>query len=125
MILGGFVLPAGLFIYGWSVEAKVQWIVPILGTALVGFGSMITLIPTQTYLVDAFTLHAASAIAAGGVFRSITGAVMPLAGPPLYSALGVGWGNSLLGFIALAIIPVPILFCRYGEYLRERFPIRL
>jgi hypothetical protein len=125
MILGGFVLPAGLFIYGWSVEAKVPWIVPILGTALVGFGSMITLIPTQTYLVDAFTLHAASAIAAGGVFRSITGAVMPLAGPPLYSALGVGWGNSLLGFIALAIIPVPILFCRYGEYLRERFPIRL
>lgn len=125
MILGGLVLPAGLFIYGWTTQYGVHWIVPILGTALIGFGSMITLIPTQTYLVDAFTLHAASAIAAGGIFRSITGAVLPLAGPPLYKSLGLGWGNSLLGFIALAIIPVPVLFCRYGEQLRERFPLEL
>lgn len=125
MVIGALFLPPGLFIYGWTAKKGVPWIVPIIGTALIGFGQMVTLIPIQTYLVDAFTIRAASAVAAGGVFRSIAGCVFPLAGPPLYTALGQGWGNSLLGFIALTFIPVPILLSRYGQYLRERFPVEL
>lgn len=74
--------------------------------------------PIQTYLVDAFTLYAASAVAANTVARSLVGAILPLAGRPLYEKLGLGWGNSLLGFIALTMIPIPLLFIRYGEYLR-------
>jgi hypothetical protein len=72
----------------------------------------------QTYLVDAFTIHAASAIAANTVLRSIFGAFLPLAGLNMYDALGLGWGNSLLGFISVAFIPVPILFRYYGERIR-------
>ena len=83
--------------------------------------------PINTYLVDAFTIHAASAIAASTVLRSTVGALLPLAGPKMYAALGLGWGNSLLGFIALAMIPIPILFWRYGERLRTnpRFQMKL
>jgi len=36
----------------------------------------------------------------------------------MYDALGLGWGNSLLGFISLALIPLPILFYIFGERLR-------
>jgi hypothetical protein len=72
----------------------------------------------QTYLVDAFTIHAASAIAANTVLRSVFGAVLPLSGLSMYDALGLGWGNSLLGFISLAFIPVPLLFKYYGERIR-------
>ena len=42
----------------------------------------------------------------------------------MYEALGLGWGNSLLGFIAVGLIPVPILVLRYGEWLRNRFEIK-
>jgi hypothetical protein len=45
-------------------------------------------------------------------FRSLLGTFLPLAGPPLYAKLGLGWGNSVLGFIALALIPIPILLYR-------------
>jgi len=31
-------IPIGLFWYGWSADAKVHWIVPILGTLFVGIG---------------------------------------------------------------------------------------
>lgn len=72
----------------------------------------------QTYLVDAFTVHAASAIAANTVLRSVFGAVLPLSGLTMFDALGLGWGNSLLGFISLAFIPVPIFFRLYGERIR-------
>ncbi|KAF4632800.1 hypothetical protein G7Y89_g5324 [Cudoniella acicularis] len=38
MIPTSIFISAGLFWYGWGVQAKDHWIVPILGTVLVGFG---------------------------------------------------------------------------------------
>jgi hypothetical protein len=80
----------------------------------------------MTYLVDAFTIYSASVIAANTVMRSLLGALLPLAGPSMYKALGLGWGNSLLGFIALAMLPLPYIFWKYGERIRTnpRFAIK-
>lgn len=39
MIWSASFLPIGLFWYGWAAEANTHWIVPILGTSLIGFGS--------------------------------------------------------------------------------------
>jgi hypothetical protein len=38
MIPASVMVPAGLFIYGWTAKYQIQWIVPILGTAFVGRG---------------------------------------------------------------------------------------
>jgi hypothetical protein len=38
MIVASLILPVGLFLYGWSAYYQVQWMVPIIGTALVGVG---------------------------------------------------------------------------------------
>jgi hypothetical protein len=105
-------------VYGWTVHYNVHWIVPIIFTSLIGLGNLTAMMTIQTYLVDAFTIHAASAIAANTVLRSIFGAFLPLSGLSLYDALGLGWGNTLLGFISLAFIPVPIFFRYYGERIR-------
>jgi multidrug resistance protein len=124
---GGIGLPIGIFIYGWTAYYKVHWIVPIIGTAFVGLGNLTGMMTIQTYLVDAFTVHAASAMAANTVLRSVFGAVLPLCGLTMYEKLGLGWGNSLLGFVALALIPVPVLFRIYGERIRTnpRFQVKL
>jgi hypothetical protein len=79
----------------------------------------------NTYVVEAYTRYAASALAATTLLRSLLGAFLPLAGPALYQHLGLGWGNSVLGFIALALVPIPWLFFRYGEWLRKRWPVEL
>jgi multidrug resistance protein len=115
---GAIGLPIGVFVYGWTVHYNVHWIVPIIFTSLIGLGNLTAMMTIQTYLVDAFTIHAASAIAANTVLRSIFGAFLPLSGLSLYDALGLGWGNTLLGFISLAFIPVPIFFRYYGERIR-------
>lgn len=83
--------------------------------------------PIQLYLVDAFTIYAASALAANTVLRSLVGAILPLAGRQMYMTLGLGWGNSLLAFIALAMCPIPLIFYKYGERIRtsHRFQINL
>lgn len=73
----------------------------------------------STYLVDAYTVYSASAIAANTVLRSLGGTVLPLAGGRMYATLGLGWGNSLLAFIALAMAPLPLVFYLYGERIRK------
>jgi hypothetical protein len=69
-------------------------------------------------MVDVFTIYAASALAANTVVRSAFGAVLPLAGQRMFEKLGLGWGSSLLAFIALVMTPVPWIFFHKGEYLR-------
>ena len=73
----------------------------------------------QLYLIDALGHEAASSgLASNTILRSITAALLPLAGRPLYSALGLGWGNSVLGFFALLFVPIPWLFYKYGSKIR-------
>lgn len=118
VIIGAFLVPIGLFWYGWSAQHHLHWMVPIVGTAFIGVGTLFAFLPIQMYLVDAFGIYAASAIATNTVVRSLFGATLPLAGRPLYSTLGYGWGNSLLAFIALVLSPIPVLLVRYGERIR-------
>lgn len=73
----------------------------------------------QTYIVDAFTLHAASALAAVTFWRSCAGFGFPLFAPAMYNALGYGKGDSILGAVAIVIgCPAPRLFWHYGERIR-------
>ncbi|KAJ5616663.1 hypothetical protein N7537_001777 [Penicillium hordei] len=124
-IPGSLTIPAGLFIYGWSTDKVVHWIVPEIGNATTGFGMIIILMCAQTYLVDAFLAHAASAVAACTVLRSLLGALLPLCGLQMYDKLGLGWGNSLLAFLALAMAPIPVLFQIWGGKLRTKWTIDL
>lgn len=115
---GSLTFPIGLFAYGWSAEKHVHWIVPQIGTAITGFGSILIFVGIQTYLVDAFVEYAASVIGANAVLRGIAGALIPLGGLKMYDALGWGWGNSLLAFIALTFAPMPWIFGLYGARIR-------
>ncbi|GAQ03719.1 uncharacterized transporter C1529.01 [Aspergillus lentulus] len=120
----GPIAPLGCFMYGSTAQYHTHWIVPIIGTFIIGFGSLFVVIPGQIYLVDAFgSAAAASALAASLLIRSPFGAFLDLAAAPLYDTLGLGWGNSVLGFITLSFMPVPWLFYRYGEALRTRFAV--
>ena len=42
-IPGSLAIPAGLFIYGWSTDKVVHWIVPEIGNATTGFGMIVIL----------------------------------------------------------------------------------
>ncbi|KAI9695316.1 MAG: hypothetical protein M1820_008723 [Bogoriella megaspora] len=125
MFIGTVVVPAGLFLYAWSAEKKEHWILPIIGTGFLGAGMFCLFMPAISYLVDAYTVYAASVSAAATVFRSLLGALLPLAGNSMYNALGVGWGTSLLGFIAVAFIPMPLIFWTFGERIRESKFVRV
>jgi hypothetical protein len=77
--------------------------------------------PTQLYLIELFgSKGAASALSANNVLRYMGGTFLPLAGPRLYESLGYGWGNTLLGFLALLFVVPPVLLYKYGERMRAK-----
>ncbi|KAH7136439.1 putative MFS multidrug transporter [Dactylonectria macrodidyma] len=119
-----FLLPVTFFWYGWAADRAVHWIVPVLGLIPFGLGIIGIWLPIQAYLIDAYAQYAASALAAFSVMRSVVAAFLPLAGPQMYDTLGVGWGNSLLGFIAIALIPIPAFIYKYGARVRKREKIK-
>ncbi|KAF2157418.1 MFS general substrate transporter [Myriangium duriaei CBS 260.36] len=123
--IGAVAIPVSLFWFAWAVQAHVHWAVSIVATFFYGIGQVMILNTVQNYYIDSFEKYAASAIAAGAVFRSLVGGVVPLFTPSLIDAVGYGWGISVFAFMSLAIAPAPILFYTFGQRIRERFEIKL
>lgn len=108
------------FWLGWSAKESVHWIVPTLAGVLFGIGYLCLFMALLNYLVDAYEIFAASAMAAASLTRSSFAAVLPFAAKPMYRAMGVAWATSLLGFFSLVLCVVPFVFLRWGGKMRER-----
>ncbi|KAI4111174.1 MAG: hypothetical protein LQ345_006856 [Seirophora villosa] len=123
MVPGSALVPVGLLIYAWTAQCRTHWIGPNVGIAVFSCGAIAGFQSVQTYLVDAYTRFAASAIAASTVLRSLAGFGFPLFAPYMYQKLDYGWGNTLLALIAVALgLPAPFALWVWGEKLRERSP---
>ncbi|KAF9030998.1 MFS polyamine transporter [Hymenopellis radicata] len=121
MVPGSIILPVGLLITGWCAEKGVHWAVTDIGIACVGAGIILNFQSMTTYVVDAFTLFAASALAAVSFFRSIAGFGFPLFAPAMYNSLGYGKGDTVLAVVSIVIgCPAPFLFWKYGKAIRMR-----
>lgn len=59
-------------------------------------------------------------MAGNSVIRSLLGGTLPLAGPAMYAKLNPHWAGTLLGLIQIAIIPIPVLFYKYGYKIRMK-----
>ncbi|GAB7350828.1 hypothetical protein MBLNU459_g1361t2 [Dothideomycetes sp. NU459] len=117
--VGAFAIPICLFWFGWSSRASVHWIVPIIGSAWFSVGAVLLFNSVLNYLPDAYPEYAASVLAGNDFMRSSFGAGFPLFARAMYDKLGVGWASSLLGFLAIAFIPIPFVLYKYGETLRK------
>lgn len=85
-----------------------------------GFGLITAFLAMNTYILGSFK-YAASAVAATTVIRSVAGALFPLFGESMFKALGLGWGCSLLAFVALVLgIIYPIFLWHYGPIIRAK-----
>ena len=119
-MVGAFFLPICLFWFGWTSRVSIHWIVPIIGTSLFSVGEFLLFMGVLSYLGDAYPKYVASAYAGNDLVRSAFGAAFPLFAGSMYSKLGIGWASSLLGFLAVAFIPIPFVLYFYGKSIRSR-----
>ncbi|KAL5372726.1 hypothetical protein DPSP01_013288 [Paraphaeosphaeria sporulosa] len=122
MIVGAVCLPVGLFWFGWTASPAqcTSWVPSVLATALIGIGCMVPFWQGMSYLIDCYGFYANSAIAVNTFIRSFFGAFFPLFTHAMYTKLGVAWASSLLAFVCVAFLPVPVLFYVYGAKIRAK-----
>ncbi len=78
-MLGSFGLPVGLFWFAWTSRENIHWISPVLATIPFAWGNLSVFTAAALYLVDVYgPLNGASALAANGLMRYLSGAVFPL-----------------------------------------------
>jgi hypothetical protein len=104
----------------WTNYPSIHWIVSIIGTAPFGFGMVLVFLSCMNYLIDSYTIYAASVLAANSVLRSLFGAAFPLFTTQMYSRLGIHWASSIPAFLALACLPFPFVFYKVGERIRMK-----
>jgi len=119
-IWGGFLIVIGLAGFAATNGPNVHWIAPIIFGVPFGLGVIVVFLAVMGYLIDSYTIYAASVLAANAVLRSLFGAAFPLFTAQMYEALGIHWAAALPGFIALACIPFIVVFWKYGARIRAK-----
>ncbi|KAM4055320.1 major facilitator superfamily protein [Hirsutella rhossiliensis] len=119
-IVGSVMMPISLFWFAWTNGPDDHYIVSIIASVPFGAGMLLVFFSLTQYLVDSYTIYAASVIAGSGIVRSLFGAAFPMFTTKMYEDLGIHWASSVPAFLSLACVPFPLLFHRYGARIRER-----
>ncbi|KAL7806285.1 major facilitator superfamily domain-containing protein [Trichoderma aethiopicum] len=124
MMVGGIAFAGGIFWFGWTgYTQSIHWAAPAVSGILTGFGLMSIFLQALNYLVDAYLMFAASALAGNTFMRSLFGAAFPLFGRQMFEGMHIEWAATLLGCVALVLAPIPFVFYFYGAKIRAKSKI--
>lgn len=70
LVFGVPLLPIGLFVYGWTAQYKVHWIVPIIFTSFTGAGLVFSFV---TQVLDLYALMAFNLTCTLGSYTNLHG----------------------------------------------------
>lgn len=118
---GGVMFAVTMFWFAWTAEFNsIHWIVPTIAGVFLATSILLIFVAYLNYLTDTYLMFTASAMAANTITRSAMGAAAPLYTQYMFDALGVGGGGSLIGGVAVLLMPIPFIFYKYGEPIRKR-----
>ncbi|KAK0612041.1 major facilitator superfamily domain-containing protein, partial [Immersiella caudata] len=117
MVLGSAILPMGLFWFGWTTQT--HWLIQVVGVFFIGAGCVLVNTAGTVYILEAYGVHADSALAGHLAVRNLMAGTFPLWVGAICERLGVGWGSSMVAFGCLVLGLVPIVVLRWGERIRE------
>ena len=119
-IFGSILLPVGLFMFAWTANSKIHWVVPLIGVAIFCTGHFTVMQSLFIYLPFSYPKYAASLFAGNSIWRSAVACGSVLFSRPLFVNLGVSKGVTLLGGLSLMGIFGTIAIYTFGKQLRAR-----
>lgn len=119
LMIAGPSLVIAFFWFGWTSFPEISFWSPMMAGSLLGFAVLFVFLGVFNYLIDVYLANAATALAASTICRSAAGAGFPMFASQMYNTLNPQWASSLLGFLALIMVPVPFLLYKYGPKVRS------
>ncbi|CAI7676252.1 unnamed protein product [Penicillium pancosmium] len=118
-MIASVALPIGLFWFAWTNDPSIHWMASIAAGVPFGFGMVLVFLSVFNYLIDAYTIFAASVLAANSLLRSLFGFAFPLFTTYMYQDLGIHWASTVPAFLALACVPFPFILYKKGLSIRK------
>jgi MFS family permease len=118
--LGGVCIVVGLLWCAWTARPGLPWLLNMASGVPFGFGIVLVTIGSTNYLVDAYTIYAASALTVCICGRAVWGAVFPLFVRSMFASIGVWWSLAIPAVLSLICLPFPFVFYRFGPAIRAR-----
>lgn len=119
-VVGSFLIPIGLFIFGWTSRTSIHWVVPAIGALLISAGMISIMNNVLLYVALAYPRYSASLFAGNDVVRSTIAFAGIMWSGPLFKNLGVDKGCTLLGGLTIGCIIGIVILYVYGAKLRAR-----
>ncbi|CAG8930861.1 unnamed protein product [Penicillium salamii] len=119
-LFSSFLLPAGLFIFAWTGNGHTHWIVSVIGIFLFTVGMFLVMQSIFAYLPAVYPQYTASTFAGNDFARSSLAFAAVMFARPMYRAMGIGPGTSLLGALTAVCIAGIFLLFFFGKKLRAR-----
>ncbi|EGN99152.1 hypothetical protein SERLA73DRAFT_152838 [Serpula lacrymans var. lacrymans S7.3] len=114
-----FLMPISLFWFAWTSGPETHWIAPTLSGIPFGYSMYLIFSCFNAYSSQTYTIYASSASSCNVFVRSLIASVLPVLAHYLLDNLGTKWGVSIFGFLSLGLLPIPLIFIRYGASLRQ------
>ncbi|SMN20546.1 similar to Saccharomyces cerevisiae YOR273C TPO4 Polyamine transport protein, recognizes spermine, putrescine, and spermidine [Maudiozyma saulgeensis] len=119
--IGSLALPIALFWQAWTARADVHWMAPIAAGVPFGFGLILIFFSCIMYFSASYPpLCVASCMAANNMLRYVTSSVFPLFTVQMYEKMQIKWASTLFALICIVMLPIPWIFERWGEKLRNK-----
>ena len=87
--------------------------------SLVGLGVGVVQTPCNTYIVDIYQKHSASAMSVANLLRCISAGCTPLIAPTLIESIGNGWSMTILAILSILSGVCILLIQKFGAKWRE------
>lgn len=116
----GFVLPASVLIYGWTIEKEVGGMaVPIIALFCNGVAQTVCFPSINAYCVDCLPHLGGDAIASNYFARYIAGAIGTATCLTQINNIGVGWSNTVSFFVLYGGFAACLILIKFGGKLRD------
>jgi MFS family permease len=117
-VLPGILMPVGVFMYGLCTANGMHWIIPTMGSALIGFSIGGVGDIALTYLQDSYEEILPDALIGVAFVRNIMATILVFTITPWFDGMGVYDAFVLLGCISVAfsLLGIPMYF--YGKKVR-------
>ncbi|KAF2764341.1 MFS general substrate transporter, partial [Teratosphaeria nubilosa] len=113
-------LPVSLFWLGWTNYTDINPASGYVATIFFGYSLSAIFISSYQYIIDGYEKYSSSALAGITMARYVVSAGVVVATRPMYQGIGVQFVMTIVGSLALLLVPVPWLLLQYGDRVRAK-----
>jgi hypothetical protein len=118
---GAILVPAGLLIFGFTMQYKTHWVGPLAGMFLGIFGIQIVATVCYTYSIDSYRVEGSEVAQFFNFCRQSTSCTIAFYAARLCESIGYQFAFLMFALVGSVLAFAPVLWLMWkGEHIREK-----